>query len=121
MITATLDLLDGDTLQKCNVLNIEVYPLKNSKRNTIAFTSHNRRRREFEIVFCSPDIFRISTRFVGYRTVFTDYSDNIETYADPDGRRKSFSVEINGESEVNELIVAMLCKGYTDTPQIELI
>ena len=121
MITANLDLLDEDTLQKCYARNIEVYPLKNSKRNTIAFTSHNRRRREFEIVFINTDRFRISTRFLGYSAVFIDYSDSIETYDDPDGRRKSFSVEINGESEVNELIAAMLCKGYTDTPQIELI
>ena len=121
MITATLDLLNGDTLQKCYALNIEVYPLKNSKRNTIAFTSHNRRRREFEIVFISIDHFRISTRFLGYRAVFVDYSGSIKTTDDPDGRRKSFSVEVSGESEVNKLVAAMLCKGYTNAPQTEFI
>ena len=121
MIEATIELLDDDTLQKCYALNIDVYPLKNAKRNTLAFTSHNRRRREFEIVFIGTDIYRVSTRFLGYRAVLANYSGITETHEDPDGRRKSFSVNVNSKPEVNKLIATMLCKGYTEVPQIELI
>ena len=49
MIVASTDVLSHKILQKCNELCIDVYALKNSKRNTLAFTSHNRKRREFEI------------------------------------------------------------------------
>ena len=121
MIEATIELLDNDTLQKCYALNIDVYPLKKSKRNTLAFTSHNRRRREFEIVFIDTGIYRVSTRFLGYRAVLVNHSGITETHDDPDGRRRSFSVDVNSKSEVNELITTMLCKGYTEAPQIELI
>ena len=77
MINARIEILSKEVLSKCKSKGIEVYTLKKSKANTIAFTSNYRRRREFEITFLKDSKYRISTRFLGYKKAMLEIEHSV--------------------------------------------
>ena len=103
-------------LSKCKSKGIEVYTLKKSKANTIAFTSNYRRRREFEITLLKDSKYRISTRFLGYKKAMMERSNSVFEDNDPDGRRKRFNVDLHDEATVNRMIWNMLEHGFSELP-----
>ena len=121
MIQANSNILDDRVKSKCADLGIDIYPLKNSKANTLAFSTNNHRRREFEITFLTDEKYRISTRFLGYRSVFDQASLVYICSDDPDGRRKSYSVETDDRDLLNVLILKMIMSGYEKNPRVELV
>lgn len=120
MINARIEVLSQKVLEKSRAKNIEVYTLKNSKANCIAFSSVDRRRREFEITFLKNSHYRVSTRFLGYLNVMEAKNLEIISDNDPDGRRKRFSVILTDENAVNRLVYDMLEKGYSKEPVVQL-
>ena len=121
MINADLTILSKDVLRACETLNIEIRVLNNSKANCIAFTAKNRKRREFEITFLKNSFFRISTRFIGYKSVFERLGYDVMSDNDPDGRRKRFNIHLSEKDEINILIIEMLKDGFSANPVVELI
>lgn len=119
MIKARMEILTTEVLNKCKDNDIEVYALKRGKANCIAFTSNNRRRREFEITFLKDSKYRISTRFLGYRKVMADSNVNVIVDNDPDGRRIRYSVYLCDEDAVNRMLLNMLAYGFSQDPVIE--
>ena len=116
MINARIEILSEEVLSKCKSKGIEVYTLKKSKANTIAFTSNYRRRREFEITFLKDSKYRISTRFLGYKKAMLEIEHSVFEDNDPDGRRKRFNVDLYDEGAVNRMIWNMLEHGFSELP-----
>lgn len=116
MINARMEILSNEVLSKCKSKGIEVYTLKKSKANTIAFTTNYRRRREFEITFLRDSKYRISTRFLGYKKAMMERSNSVFEDNDPDGRRKRFNVDLHDEATVNRMIWNMLEHGFSELP-----
>ena len=106
-------------MQKCELLAINVKVLNKSKRNTVAFKY--KRRREFEITFMENGLYRISTRFLGYRNVMYKYKGPVTKTEDPDGRRYNFFVQVYNDKELNKLVWKMLGEGFDLVPKTELI
>lgn len=119
MINAQMGILSKEVLIKCKEKGIEVYPLKKSKANTIAFSTNNRRRREFEITFLKDYKYRISTRFTGYKKAMLESGYSVFEDNDPDGRRKRYNVNLSDEAAVNRMILDMLEYGFSDTPDTQ--
>ena len=119
MINARIEILSKEVLSKCKSKGIEVYTLKKSKANTIAFTTNYRRRREFEITFLKDSKYRISTRFLGYKKAMMERSNSVFEDNDPDGRRKRFNVDLYDEGAVNRMIWNMLEHGYSEIPDVQ--
>ena len=119
MINAKMELLRKDVLIKSRSLGIEAYVLKNSKANCIAFTSDNRKRREFEITFLKESRYRVSTRFVGYKRVMINSGADYFEDNDPDGKRKRFNVNLAAADKLNQLIMNMLTDGFYEMPDVE--
>ena len=119
MINARMEILNNEVLDKCKSKGIEVYALKKSKSNCISFSTNNRKRREFEITFLKDSKYRISTRFTGYKKVMIENSTNFFVDEDPDGRRKRFNVNLDNEEAVNDMVLRMLEKGFSETPYIQ--
>ena len=114
-----MGILSKEVLNKCKEKGIEVYTLNKSKANTIAFSTNNRRRREFEITFLKDLKYRISTRFVGYKKAMVESGNSVFEDNDPDGRRKRFNVTLTNEVAVNRMIKDMLEYGFSDTPDTQ--
>ena len=119
MINARMEILSDEALNKCIANGIEVYTLKRSKANTIAFSTNYRRRREFEVTFLKDSKYRISTRFLGYKEAIKESYPNVFEDNDPDGRRKRFNVNLPDEEAVNQMILNMLEKGFSEMPTIQ--
>ena len=102
---ANIDILSNEVVNLCDKLNIEYNKLNNSKSNEIAFTSNNHSKREFEIKFMAIGTYRVSTRYLGYKNIMKQVTGNLFVKNDPDGRRKSFYVELDDASFVNDLLV----------------
>ena len=119
MIIANMEILTKEVLDKCTSRNVEAYTLKNSKANTIAFSTNNRRRREFEITFLKDACYRVSTRFLGYKSVMAKGDEEFFVDNDPDGRRKKFNVNLDTVGAVNKLILDMLENGFSETPDVQ--
>ena len=119
MIYARLDILNDEVLKNCKDRGIEAYTLKKSMANCIAFSSNNRKRREFELTFLKDDNFKVSTRFTGYKLVMMNEKGRYYEDNDPDGRRKRFNAKLNSEAAVNELILKMLELGFSKEPVIQ--
>ena len=118
MIIAKMEILTKEVLNKCKARNIEVYALKNSKANTIAFSTNNRRRRELEITFLKDACYRTSTRFLGYKSVMAKSDGDFFVDNDPDGKRKKFNINLDTIGAVNRLILDMLENGFSETPNV---
>lgn len=119
MKLADLNVIDKEVRNKCSSTGIDTYALNNSKANTIAFSSKNCTRREFEVLFLADGRYRVSTRFLGYKKVFELFPLECTCNKDPDGRRKRFSVETKSRTVLNELLLQMVTKGFEPNPRTE--
>ena len=119
MINARMEILNTEVLDICKSKCIEVYALQKSKANCIAFSTNNRKRREFEITFLKDSKYRISTRFLGYKKVMVERSTNFFADDDPDGRRKRFNVSLNNEEAVNDMVLRMMEQGFSENPDVQ--
>ena len=118
MTEAKISIVSKEVLNKCKARNIEVYTLEKSKANTIAFSSNNRRRREFEITFLKDAEYRVSTRFQGYKTIMEKSDGNCFVDHDPDGRRMRANVNLDTVGAVNRLVSDMLEYGFSEVPVV---
>ena len=121
--TATAEILSREVREECATRGISYHTLHNSKANELAFTTLAGRKtvREFEIIFLKGPVFRISTRFLGYKDVMIRKGYNISLTNDLEGNRKIFAVELSDISAVNHLLIEMLNEGFTSNPETELI
>ena len=118
MTEAKISIVNKEVLNKCKARNIEVYTLENSKAYTIAFSSNNRRRREFEITFLKDAEYRVSTRFQGYKTIMEKSDGNCFVDHDPDERRIRANVNLDTMGAVNRLVSDMLEYGFSGIPVV---
>ncbi len=122
MKQANIKILSDENKRLLDSHLIDCYTLNNSKANELAFVSNNHRSREFEVKFMTDGSYRLSTRYLGYKTVMESFAPGfVEKIKDPDGRRYSFRVHVRDEEELNELIGKLLKEGYDGNPKIELI
>jgi len=119
MINARMEILSEEVLSKCKAKGIEVYVLKKSKANTIAFSTNCRRRREFEITFLKDSKYRISTRFLGYKKVMMESMPHFSVFDVPDEGRIRSNVNLPNKDMVNRLILNMLESGFSEMPTIQ--
>ncbi len=105
MIYANLNIISKGTIEMAELLGIDYNILKNSKGNTIAFTSHGHSRREFEVVFLKDGFYKINTRYLAYKSVMKKHFSQVKEVNDPDGRRKGFEVFTRSTYEINELLI----------------
>ena len=119
MVLADTKMIDQEVKRECASSGIDIYSLNNSKANTLAFSSKNRTRREFEVLFLEDGRYRISTRFLGYKKVFELFPLECTCNKDPDGRRKRYSVETKSCTVLNELLLQMVTNGFETKPRTE--
>ncbi|MBR4461036.1 MAG: hypothetical protein IKS51_00410 [Erysipelotrichaceae bacterium] len=120
MIEANSSFISEDNKELLDKLGISYEPLHNSKKNKLAFTTDNHRKREFEIKFMSDGTYRIGTRYLGYRGVMSKADKPVTKRKDPDGRRYSFYITVC-ENELNTILMVMLLNGFDPIPKTESI
>ena len=122
MKQANIKILSDENKRLLDSHLIDCYTLNNSKANELAFASNNHRSREFEVKFMADGSYRLSTRYLGYKTVMESFAPGfVEKIKDPDGRRYSFRVSVYDDTELNELIYKMLLEGYDPRPKTESV
>ena len=119
MVNARMEILSNEALSKCKAKGIEVYILKNSKANTIAFSTNDRKRREFEVTFFKDSKYRVSTRFLGYKKAMMESGVRVFEDNDPDGRRIRFNANLLDEETLNMVIANMLDSGFSEKPNVQ--
>ncbi len=118
---ANTKILSKDVVAKLDSLCIAYYALKKSKSNELAFTSNNKKNREFEIKFLNDGTYKVSTRYLGYKKIMDSTIGFTQKTKDPDQRRYSFSVIVDSKEGLNCMLLEMLNKGYDINPKVELI